>query len=223
VPPLVAIGASAGGLHALSVILQALPASFPASIAIVQHRRADESSLLRDLLARKTCLPVLEPCHGTPIRPGHVYLAPPDYHLLVEPGYLALSVDPPSSCSRPSIDVLFESVAAAYRRQAIGVVLTGANADGARGALLLSQVGAPVIVQDPASAESPTCPAAALARAPQASVLGLSEIAARLVATCGAAGSQTGPVAALQRGPTSGTNRAELDAARRGVGRKCRP
>jgi two-component system chemotaxis response regulator CheB len=219
---LVAIGASAGGLHALSVILQGLPPSFAGSIAIVQHRRADESSLLRDLLARKSCLPVLEPCHGTPIRPGHVYLAPPDYHLLVEPGYLALSVDPPSSCSRPSIDVLFESVAAAYRQRAIGVVLTGANADGAKGALLLSQVGASLIVQDPASAESPTCPAAALARAPRASVLGLSEIAAQLLAACGTGSSGARPVATAGTGSLSTKNRTSLDGWPRDAGQKWR-
>lgn len=182
---LVAVGASAGGLHALSLILEGLPPDFEGSLAIVQHRRADESSLLRELLARKTCLPVSEPCHGTPIRPGHVYLAPPDYHLLVEPGYVAMSVDPPIACSRPSIDALFESAAAAYRARAIGVVLTGANADGARGAARLAEVGAAVIVQDPRSAEARACPAAALERVPDATVLALSEIAAHLVELCG--------------------------------------
>jgi two-component system chemotaxis response regulator CheB len=181
---LVLIGASAGGLHALSLILEGLPADFPASIAIVQHRRADESSLLRELLARKTRLPVSEPFHGTPIRPGHVYLAPPDYHLLVEPGYIAMSVDPPIACSRPSIDALFESGAAAYRARAIGVVLTGANSDGARGAVRLADVGATVIVQDPTTAEARTCPAAALERVPSATVLSLPDIAAHLVALC---------------------------------------
>jgi two-component system chemotaxis response regulator CheB len=186
---LVAIGASAGGLHALSQILQRLPSDFSGSLAIVQHRRADASSLLCELLSHKTCLPVLEPCHGDPIRPGHVYLAPSDYHLLVEPGYLAMSIDAPSSSSRPSIDVLFESAAAAYRHRAIGVVLTGASADGARGALRLARVGAPVIVQDPASAESPTCPAAALALVPDASVLPVTEIAARLTALCSSSNS----------------------------------
>jgi two-component system, chemotaxis family, protein-glutamate methylesterase/glutaminase len=194
---LVAIGASAGGLHALFQILRQLPRDFPGSLAIVQHRRADASSLLRELLAHKTCLPVLEPCHGDPLLPGHVYLAPPDYHLLVEPGHVALSIDPPSSCSRPSIDVLFESAAAAYRHRAIAVVLTGANADGARGALRLARVGAPVIVQDPATAESPTCPAAALALVPDASVLPLAEIAARLIALC--AGPRTAEGADISR------------------------
>jgi two-component system, chemotaxis family, protein-glutamate methylesterase/glutaminase len=182
---LVAIGASAGGFQALTQILGRLPVDFAGSIAIVQHRRADESSLLRELLAQRTQLPVVEPCHGAPLRPGHVYLAPPDYHLLVEPGSLALSVDPPINSSRPSIDVLFESAATAYRHRAIGVVLTGANADGARGAVRLHQMRAPLIVQDPATAEAAACPSAALARVPTAIVLPVSEIADRLLMLCG--------------------------------------
>jgi two-component system chemotaxis response regulator CheB len=182
---LVAIGASAGGFQALTLILGRLPVDFSASIAIVQHRRADESSLLRELLAQRTRLPVIEPFHGDPLRPGHVYIAPPDYHLLVEPGSVALSVDPPINCSRPSIDALFDSAAAAYGRRAIGVVLTGANADGAAGAARLAQMRAPIIIQDPATAEAPACPAAALARVPHATVLALGDVAERLTRLCG--------------------------------------
>ncbi len=182
---LVLCGASAGGLHALSIILEGLPDDFAGALAIVQHRRADESSLLRELLARKTRLPVIEPCHGERIQAGHVYIAPADYHLLVEAGSLSLSIDPPVNCSRPSIDVLFETGAAAYRRAAVGVVLTGANADGALGALRLAQHGAKMIVQDPATAEVATCPSAALARVPGALVLPLSAIAAQLTELCG--------------------------------------
>ncbi len=182
---LVAIGASAGGFQAITHILSSLPEDFGGSVAIVQHRRADESSLLRDLLAQRSRLPVIEPCHGEPLRSGHVYIAPPDYHLLVEPGSLALSIDPPISRSRPSIDALFESAASSYRHRAIGVVLTGANADGALGAECLARAGAPVIVQDPATAESPACPSAALKRVPHAIVLPLVDIPARLTALCG--------------------------------------
>lgn len=182
---LVAIGASAGGFQALTEILGRLPPDFPAAIAIVQHRRADESSLLRELLDQRTELCVLEPCHGAPLRPAHVYLAPPDYHLLVEPGSVALSVDPPVNNSRPSIDVLFDSAAAAYGPQAIGVVLTGASADGARGAARLASARAPVVVQDPATAEAPVCPAAALERVPRAIVLAVPAIAEHLVMLCG--------------------------------------
>lgn len=181
---LVVIGASAGGLHAVSRILAELPRDFPASVAIVQHRRPDPSSLLVELLGQKCSFPVIEPSHGTPMRPAHVYLAPSDYHLLVEPGAFALSVDPPICCSRPSIDALFESAAAAYRQQAVGVVLTGANSDGAAGAVHLHRQGAAVIVQDPATAEVPTCPAAALKRVPSATVLPLEKIAPHLAALC---------------------------------------
>jgi two-component system chemotaxis response regulator CheB len=182
---LVAIGASAGGFQALTQILGRLPVDFSGSIAIVQHRRADESTLLRELLAQRTRLPVIEPCHGEPLRPGHVYIAPPDYHLLVEAGSVALSIDPPVNRSRPSIDVLFDSAAIAYGYRAIGVVLTGASADGARGAAHLAQVRAPLIIQDPRTAEAATCPAAALERVPHAIVLPLAEIADRLTTLCG--------------------------------------
>jgi two-component system chemotaxis response regulator CheB len=184
VPEIVAIGASAGGLHAVSKILGDLMPDFPGALAIVQHRRADSSSLLRDLLAQRSAFPIVEPTHGTPIRRGHVYLAPPDYHLLVEPGFFSLSVDPPVSCSRPSIDVLFESVAASYRRRAICVVLTGASSDGAAGAARLDAMGGTVIVQDPATAEAATCPAAALASVPHAIVLPLGEIGRHLNRLC---------------------------------------
>jgi two-component system chemotaxis response regulator CheB len=182
---LVAIGASAGGFQAITQILGRLPVDFAGSIAIVQHRRADESSLLRELLAQRSRLPVIEPCHGTLLRPGHVYIAPPDYHLLVEPGSLALSVDAPINRSRPSIDALFDSAAASYRHRAIGVVLTGASADGAAGAARLAEMRAPVIVQDPTTAEAATCPAAALSRVPHATVLQVPQIAERLTALCG--------------------------------------
>lgn len=184
---LVAIGASAGGFRALTEILGELPSSFPASVVIVQHRRPDESSLLGELLGRRTRLPVLEPSHGAPLRPGHVYVAPADYHLLVEPGFLSLSVDGRINSSRPSIDVLFESAATAYGARAVGVVLTGASVDGARGAARLARAGATVLVQDPATAEAATAPAAALERVPGALVLSLTGIAARLLAVCGSA------------------------------------
>jgi two-component system chemotaxis response regulator CheB len=182
---LVAVGASAGGFQALSLILRRLPPSFAGSIAIVQHRRADESSLLAELMGQRSNLPVTEPNHGTPLKPGHVYVAPADYHLLVEPGAISLSVDPQVNCSRPSIDMLFESAAAAYGARAVGVVLTGANADGAAGAACLAAAGAPLLIQDPATAEASACPSAALARVPSASVLTLSAIAQRLVELCG--------------------------------------
>jgi two-component system chemotaxis response regulator CheB len=122
-----------------------------------------------------------EPEDKAEIKPGRVYLAPPDYHLLVENGYFALSIDTPVECSRPSIDVLFESAALAYGRRLIGVVLTGANRDGARGASAIKEGGGYVIVQDPITAKSPAMPEAALTVTQVDRVLALEEIAAALV------------------------------------------
>ena len=115
------------------------------------------------------------------IEAGNVYLAPPDYHLLLGDGYFSLSVDAPERYSRPSIDIAFESAADAYHARVIGVVLTGANQDGARGLRYIIDQGGAGIVQDPASAEVRVMPAAAIRAAPQAEVLPLASIAARLI------------------------------------------
>ena len=126
--------------------------------------------------------------HQPPIRivaPGRVYIAPADYHLLVEPGHFALSTDAPVLFSRPSIDVLFESIADSYGAAAMGVVLTGANHDGARGLRRMVDRGACAIVQDPESAESPTMPRAAASLVPEAQVLPLSEIGSAIMAWAG--------------------------------------
>jgi two-component system chemotaxis response regulator CheB len=180
----VAIGASLGGLHALRTILRELPATLGASVVLVQHRRADADSRLVELLAQACALRVLEPEDKTPLLRDHVYLAPADYHLLVEPGTLALSVDPPVSFARPSIDVLFESVADAYGAAAIGVVLTSSNHDGAAGAAAIKRAGGRVYVQDPKTAESPVGPLAALASTAVDGVLPLGEVAAALTKLC---------------------------------------
>jgi len=129
----VAIGASWGGLAALQVVLGALPAGFNAGVLVAQHRSARaEDTLLGTLLGGATALTVRDAEDKDEIRPGVVLLAPPDYHMLVEPGTVALSCDEPVAFSRPSIDVLFESAADAYRQHVVGVVLTGSNKDGAR-------------------------------------------------------------------------------------------
>jgi two-component system chemotaxis response regulator CheB len=180
----VVVGSSLGGWGVLSVILPGLAASFPAAIAIVQHRRADHRSQLDELLARRCSLPVIEPCHGALLRAGTVYLAPPDYHLLIEPGVIALSIDSPVCCARPSTDVLFTSAAQAYGANTIGVALTGANADGADGAAAIEAHGGRVIVQDPTTAESPVCPEAVLGRVRRATVLPPQAIAATLLSWC---------------------------------------
>jgi two-component system chemotaxis response regulator CheB len=183
-PRLIAIGASLGGLAAVRTLLRALPARLGASIALAQHRRPDPASRLAELLARECALPVIEPEDRCALLPDHVYLAPGDYHLLVEPGILALSIDAPVNFARPSIDVLFESVADAYGPAAIGVMLTNSNEDGAQGARAIKRAGGRVLVQDPARAESPIGPRATLAATPVDAVLDVPELAAELVRLC---------------------------------------
>jgi two-component system chemotaxis response regulator CheB len=159
---LVVIGCSWGGLHALEVVLAGLPSSFDIPIAIVQHRRADSDDTLAKLLQRYSTMPVTEVEDKEPISRGHVYVAPPDYHLLVDGSSFALSTDEPVAFSRPSIDLLFESAADALGPYVIGVLLTGANRDGAHGLSCIKGVGGLTIVQDPATAECRTMPDAGI-------------------------------------------------------------
>ena len=180
----VAVGASLGGLQAVQTMLRCIPADFGASVVLAQHRRPDPDSMLVSLLAKHCVLPVVEPEDKTPLLPNHVYLAPSDYHLLVGPGHLALSIDPPVCYARPSIDVLFESVADAYGGAAIGVVLTNSNEDGAMGAVAIKRAGGKVYVQDPQTAESPIGPRAVLASTPVDGVLGVEALAEELVKLC---------------------------------------
>jgi len=194
---LVVVGTSWGGLNALSRLLRRLPEAFPLPLAIVQHRGKEGTSVLRDLLQDCTRLPVRDVEDKDALEPGTVFLAPPDYHLLVEAGHFALSVDPAVRFSRPSIDVTFSSAADTYGRRLVGVVLTGANDDGARGLRCIVDRGGTAIVQEPTTAESPTMPRAALARVPEAESLPLEAIADRLAALAGVAAL---PLSATSRG-----------------------
>jgi two-component system chemotaxis response regulator CheB len=183
---LVVIGASWGGLTALERVLGALPADFDAAVAIVQHRSAgDGSGGLASLLDRHSRLPVHDAEDKQHIVGGHVYLAPPDYHLLIERDCFALSVDDFVQYSRPSIDVLFESAADVWRERLVGVILTGANEDGAHGLARVKRVGGYTIVQNPVEAERPEMPRAALRAAEPDSVVGLAAVAPLLVKLCG--------------------------------------
>lgn len=159
---LVVIGCSMGGMHALQVIFETLPADFPLPIAVVQHRYRTSNESLPSFLRQHSRLNVVDSVDKEWIKPGTVYLAPANYHLLVERGELSLSVDEVVAYSRPSIDVLFESAADAYASGVIGVILTGANSDGARGCATIKKRGGFVIAQDPTTAESPTMPQAAI-------------------------------------------------------------
>lgn len=179
---LIVVGASWGGLDALTVLVRGLHPDFAVPVVIVQHRGPDAQSLLSDLLQQWTGRKVLEPEDKDPIEPGHIYVAPANYHLLVEAGgHLSLTTEAPVRYSRPSIDVMFGSAAHAYGKRLIGVVLTGANEDGSRGLQCVHDYGGYSVVQDPATAEVATMPAAALRRVPQAVCLPLSDIAAHLV------------------------------------------
>lgn len=180
-PEIIVMGMSAGGLRALEVVLGALPRGFPIPIVAVQHRSRESSDAYAEVVGRSTALPVREIEDDDPLRAPGVYLAPPDYHVLIEPGRVALSIDDPVSYSRPSIDVLFESAADVYGGRVLAVLLTGANADGAKGLLRVKQAGGQAIVQDPQTAESPEMPAAGIAGAPVDVVLPLEEIAGELV------------------------------------------
>ncbi len=177
---LVTIGVSAGGLEALRKLISGLPQDFGMSIVIVQHRSRD-SHMLCSLLQDYSKLKVYEVNDKQAVESGCVYLAPPDYHLLVEPGHFALSTDAPVVFSRPSIDVMFESAAEAYGARVVGVVLTGANQDGSKGLKRIVDGGGRAVVQDPKTAEVRVMPEAALRAVEEACVLSLEEIAPYLV------------------------------------------
>lgn len=178
-PKIIVIGASTGGLKALQTLLSALTSEFPLPIAITQHRGSDSESLI-GFLERSSRLPVKEPDDKESIEPGNVYVAPRDYHLLVDNGNFALSTESPVAYARPSIDVLFESAADGYGDGVIGVILTGANRDGARGLQKVKAAGGLAIVENPASARSREMPDAAIALSPVDWVLTLPEIGPRL-------------------------------------------
>jgi len=161
---IVVVGASSGGLKALQVFLGGLGSEFRVPIVIVQHRGNDSDPGLCDFLAQHTTLTTREPDDKEPIREGHVYLAPSDYHLLITDRGFALSIDPPIAFARPSIDLLFESAAEEYGNRAIGVILTGNNSDGARGLATIKAHGGLAIVEDPREAAFSEMPKAALAK-----------------------------------------------------------
>jgi two-component system, chemotaxis family, protein-glutamate methylesterase/glutaminase len=160
----VVVGASWGGLRAVSELLDGFPDDVDVPLVLAQHRSAaSERDALEALLQRHTRRRVLEAGDKDRLRPRHVYVAPPDYHLLVEDGgTFALSVDERVQYARPSVDVLFESAADAFGEHTIGIVLTGANADGADGLRAIKDVGGVAIVQDPETAEARTMPDAAI-------------------------------------------------------------
>jgi two-component system chemotaxis response regulator CheB len=202
---LVVIGTSLGGLYALQVLLSGLPKNLPLAVAIVQHRHQNSDQNLSIFLQDYCALPLTEVEDKDVILPGRVYLAPADYHLLVEtePSWeqiggkeqaiihtFALSTEAPVCCARPSIDLLFESAAQAYKQKVIGVILTGASSDGAEGLAKIKAHGGKVIIQDPSTSESQIMPKSAISKLTQYFsqnslpidwILQLSEIAPMIV------------------------------------------
>jgi two-component system chemotaxis response regulator CheB len=181
----VVIGGSAGGIEALRVILMALPVDFALPILVAQHLHASDEGALAVHVARLTRLPVVEACDKDPIERVHLYTAPANYHMLMErDGTIGLSIDEQVNCSRPSIDVLFESAALAFGDAVVAVILSGASADGAEGISAVKKAGGLTIAQDPASAESPVMPQAAIDTGAVDEVLSTEQIG-RLLATLG--------------------------------------
>jgi len=172
----VAIGASAGGVEALHVVVNSLPAGLPAAVLIVQHMDPRHKSMLARLLGRYSSLPVKQATSGEEACPGTVYIAQPDAHLIVRAGRLVLTDSPHVHFSRPSIDLLFESVADAYGDRAIAVVLSGSGVDGAAGIRAVKGKGGTTIVQDPATAAHTGMPQAARATGCADLVLPLVEV-----------------------------------------------
>ncbi|WP_445657468.1 chemotaxis protein CheB [Achromobacter sp. NCFB-sbj8-Ac1-l] len=174
----IVIGGSAGAIDALNVLLPALPAGLQAAVIVVLHLPRDRRSLLVEIFRDRCVLPIQEAEDQQPLQAGHLYFAPPDYHLLVDQGpRLALSIDPPVYFSRPSIDVLFHSAADSYGKRLLAVLLSGANEDGADGLAAIHAAGGYAVVQAPATAFMRAMPDAALAQTPALPALTLEEIA----------------------------------------------
>ncbi len=156
-------GTSAGGLFALSHILENLPADYALPLAVVQHRSKDRGDLLEEVLQSKCKIRIKQADEKEKMEARVVYIAPPDYHLLVEADQtFSLSSEEPVSFSRPSIDVLFETAATVFRDSLVGIILTGANSDGAAGLVAIEKFGGLTIAQDPAEAQFPVMPRASI-------------------------------------------------------------
>jgi two-component system, chemotaxis family, protein-glutamate methylesterase/glutaminase len=174
---LVCIGASWGGLNAVSQVLADLPSEVDLPIVLAQHRHPDSpEGALAELLQAQADRPVIDVEDKMAIEPRHVYVAPPNYHLLVERGSFALSVDERIRFARPSIDVLFETAADAYGAGVIGIILTGANDDGARGLARIKAAGGVALIQDPLGADRRTMPDAAIAATAADAILPLEDM-----------------------------------------------
>jgi two-component system chemotaxis response regulator CheB len=184
---LVVIGASAGGVEALRTLASMLPADFPAPICVVVHTSAHAPGVLDAILTRAGALTATNAVNGERLQPGHIYVAPPDFHLVIEPGILRVTKGPRENRFRPAIDPLFRSAGQVYGPGAIGVILTGSLDDGTDGLWAIKQLGGRTIVQDPLDALFPSMPQSALDHVNVDVVVPLVEIAPTLVQLTAAA------------------------------------
>lgn len=178
---MICIGGSSGSIEVLHDILASLPKTFTVPVTVVLHRHTDSQDTLLRLLRSPGMPAIIEPYDKEVLSSGAVYLAPPNYHMLVDDTTISLSTDPPIHHARPSIDVLFSSVARAFGPQCTAIILSGANGDGARGAAHIHRRGGRVLVQDPSSAVSAIMPQCALQHVPTALVLSVENIGRHLV------------------------------------------
>ena len=177
----IVVGASAGGVQALMHLLSKLPGDFPAIVGLVLHRTPYHETQLPFVLGRHAVVTVIEPTDGTPLKRGVVYVAPRDQHLLFEEGHARLSRGPREHRTRPAIDPLFRSAAAAFGPRVIGVLLTGFGGDGVPGMIKIKEAGGVTLVQDPREAAHPTMPRRAIEEDDVDAVLPLDGIAATVI------------------------------------------
>ncbi|MEX3916299.1 chemotaxis protein CheB [Paraburkholderia sp. BR10872] len=178
---IIVIGASYGGIEALSLLIGQLPPTFPAPVFIVQHLGAGSTGVLPRILARASSLPVAHPQHCELIQPGRIYVAPPDRHMLVHRGYVALCNGPRENRFRPAVDPLFRSAALAYGPAVVGVVLTGYLDDGTAGLMAIKDQHGTAVVQNPLEAIAPSMPNSALASVSVDHRCNLAEMGALLI------------------------------------------
>lgn len=177
---IVVIGASAGGIEALQELLRGLPSDLEAAVLIVLHTSRHAGSLLPHILQRASGMPASHPIDRTPIQNGHIYIAPPDFHMILEDGLIRVLQGPRENLHRPAIDPLFRSAAASHGSRVIGVVLTGLLDDGTSGLMVIHARGGEAIIQDPATALFSSMPKCALEQVPDAHVYPLKEIPAKI-------------------------------------------
>lgn len=211
---IVVIGASAGGIEALQQLLRGLPSDLEASILIVLHTSPHAGSLLPEILQRASEMPARHPVDRTPLQKGHIYIAPPDFHMILENSLIRVIQGPRENLHRPAIDPLFRSAAASHGNRVIGVVLTGLLDDGTSGLMVVRARGGEAIVQDPSTALFDSMPRSALEQVPDARVLPLSEIPGELVRMVNEEVPETEPVMdKTEAGAIKETKFAEFDMA----------